>query len=452
MLILDQNTLIAVICSITFLMGILMLHFAKNNPSISGPSLWSSGSFSILLGIAFYFSYPQSAVMVVFASTSVILGVSLFFAGIRSFNRRKTNVWLILAFPLVQFIEAAIFFSVWSLPYLRIALFSSINTILAVLIIREFLRPVSQPYRIAYRSGFFVFLVFGLTSFARVTFALILKPQLIQEMAHVNVVLFFLYCLITVLLLFVFVLMINIELTERLNDKIASQQKFHSIIAHDLIGPVGSISQMLNEINGSGIESEEDRNSILKDLELLSKATYHLLQNLLLWSRNQLDRLSPTIITFDLNMVILRNIELQRQVSKTKNISIVYTENPGLMCYADDRMIDTVIRNLLSNAIKFTHSKGEIVVESENSGVEVQVKIKDSGVGMNESTLNNLFVTHRVLKAGTGGDMGTGLGLMLCKEFVEQNGGSLKVYSRENIGTEIVIILPAGQQTQPNMA
>lgn len=431
------------VSSITLLMGILMLHFAKNNPSIAGPSFWSSGSFSVVLGIVLFVFFPRSAGMKIVASSIVILGISLYFAGIRSFNKRKINYWLILGIPVAEFVQASLFFSVWPVPYLRIALFSFAVVILAMLIVREYIRPVTKSYRNVYRLGAFVFLILGLASLSKVIFTFVFKPELMMELETVNVALFYVYCLILPILLFVFVLMISIELTERLNEKITSQQEFHSIISHDLIGPVGSISQMLRQINEPENIPEQDRNSILIELEKMSNLTYHLLQNLLLWSRNQLNGLSPTIQTFDLNKVLLQNIELHHHVSKTKNISIFYTENPGLMCWADERMVDTVIRNLLSNAIKFTHPEGKIRVECENAGSNVQIKISDSGIGMSESTLKHLFVNHnQVIKAGTGGDKGTGLGLVLCKHFVEENRGSLKVSSRENVGTEVLVTLP----------
>ncbi|MFY9154478.1 MAG: HAMP domain-containing sensor histidine kinase [Prolixibacteraceae bacterium] len=295
----------------------------------------------------------------------------------------------------------------------------------------------------AYRIGAVLFIIYGLTSLSRVFFAFVFKPQLMVEMEPVNVVLFFIFCLSQPLLLFAFMLMVNLELTERLNEKIASQQKFYSIISHDLIGPVGSISQMLGMVNEPVSLTEKERNYMLKELEKMSDLTYHLLKNLLLWSRNQLNGILPTINSFDLNKVILQNVELQRYVSKLKQISILYSEYPGLMCRADEQMIDTVIRNLISNAIKFSYPEGEIVVECLLAGPNVQVKISDSGIGMSESTLKNLFVNHElVVKTGTGGEHGTGLGLMLCKNFVEDNFGSLKVVSSENVGTEVLVTLP----------
>ena len=107
-------------------------------------------------------------------------------------------------------------------------------------------------------------------------------------------------------------------------------------------------------------------------------------------------------------------------------------------------MIDTVIRNLISNAVKFTKTGGEIKIACDNTGMNLLVKISDNGVGMSKDVQNNLFKFNgSVTNTGTGGEKGTGLGLYLCKEFVEENNGSLIVRSHENIGTEVIVSLPA---------
>ena len=430
--------------AIALIMGVLMLHFAKNNPTVGGALFWSSGSFSIGLGIFFFLFLSHLILVKVISSAAIVLGISLYLAGVRSFNGRKFDYWLILGIPLFELIQWMIFSFVYPLPYMRIVFHFLSNAFLAALIIREFLRPASKSLKRIYRLGMVLFSIYGLTSLSRVVVAFFMRTELVLEQEPVNVVLFFLFCLMQPLVMFTFILMITSELTDRLNEKINGQQKFYSIIAHDIIGPVGSISQMLSMINNPEVVKEEERNYLLKELEEMSNLTYHLIKNLLLWSRSQLNSISPTIQDFDLNEIVLQNVELQRYVSKLKGISILYTENRELKCKADKRMIDTVIRNLLSNAIKFSRHESEIVVACENSGSNVQIKIRDSGVGMSESTLKHLFVNQDMaVKTGTGGERGTGLGLILCKNFVEDNFGSLKVFSQESVGTEVLVTLPA---------
>jgi len=440
---LDQKTLLVVFVAITLMMGILMLHFAKNNPTIGGPLFWSLGSFSIGLGSFFFVFLSDLVIVKVISSSAIVLGVSLYLAGVRSFNRKKINYWIILGIPLFELIQGAIFFLVYPLPYMRMAFYFLSNALLAALIMREFSRPASKSLKRIYWLGLALFSIYALSSLSRVVFAFFIQDVLVMEQERVNVVLFFLFCLTQPLVMFTFVLMITSELTDRLNEKIEGQQKIYSIISHDIIGPVGSISQMLSLINKPENVNEEERVYLLNELEEASHLTHHLIKNLLLWSRSQMNKISPTIQDFDLNKIVLQNVELQRYVSKLKGVSILYAENPDLKCRADEQMVDTVIRNLISNSIKFSRPQSEIVVTCENTGPNVQIKISDSGVGMSEATLNNLFVNQDLaIKTGTSGEKGTGLGLMLCKNFVEDNFGSLKVFSRENIGTEVLVTLP----------
>jgi len=447
MQLLDQKTLLIVVCSITFLMGILMLHFRKNNPLIVGPSYWSLGSFLIVLGVLFFLFYPEveSFAVLVLASTIIIMGISFYFAGMQAFNGKKVNFVLVFGIPVFEFIQAVFFYSVTPVPWIRMTLYSSINVLLAILIIREFIRPPSKSYHIAYFSGLIVFVIFGLTSLSRAVFAAFYQPVVALGPGKVNVILFFFHNITQTLLLFVFVLMISVRLTESLNKKIANQQKFFSIVAHDLNGPVGSISEILSFVNANSDFPEIQKNELLKELEKTSRSTHELLQNLLFWSMKQMDGLRPVIEKFDLNEMIEKSLVLLRHISKTKNISIEFTPAGELYCIGDVRMIEIVIRNLVSNSIKFSHSGGKISIYCEKSETEIRIKISDNGIGMNKETLKGLLDSKKKMsKTGTLGERGTGLGLMLCRDFVEENKGTMHIQSQENIGTEVVLSFISG--------
>ena len=444
---LDQKTLLVVVVSITFLMGILMFHFKRNNPSISGPSFWSNGSFLIAFGTVMYLIYPQteSYLVLVVSSTITILGITFYVAGFQLFNGKKISYWILLGIPLAELIQATLFYSIVPVPYLRMAGYSLMNALIGIVMIREFMRPVAKIYRVAYYSGILVFIIYSLTSLVRMVFALYYQPKVSLDLGNANVILFFFHSITQTLLLFVFVLLIGIRLTEELNKKIADQQKFFSIIAHDLNGPVGSIAQILGYVNETEDFPEKEKTVLLNELEKMSQSTYHLLQNLLFWSRKQLDGLSPVIQKFDLNKVIEDNLVLLRHLSRTKKITIDYTPAETLYCMGDERMIDTVIRNLVSNSIKFTHTEGKITIDCQKEESMIRIRIVDNGIGMNEKTRKNLFsFKETTSKSGTGGEGGTGFGLMLCKDFVEENKGSISIHSEENKGTEIVLTFMAG--------
>ena len=448
---LDQKTLLLVVTVITLLIGILMLHFVKNNPSIPGPLYWSAGSFFISVATGVYLFYPQveSYFVLVFGGTSAVLGLSLYFAGIQAFNQVKLNYWLILAFPLFELLQGTFFYLVIPMPYMRITLYSIINVLISLFVIREFLRAVSKPYINAYFAGILVFIVFTIIHLIRSYFAFSYRIELTKDLGNVNANLFFFNAITQTILLFVFVLMISIRLSEKLNEKIADQQTLFSIIGHDLTGHIGSISQLLGLINEPGNFDKKHQKYILKDLEKMSVSSFSLLQNLLLWSKNNLQGINLNIQKFNLNKLIEDNLSLMSQSINMKNIKIDCDAITGLQCRGDEQMINTVIRNVISNAIKFTRNEGKISIVCENAGQNIRIKISDNGIGMSEETRLKLFDFHEtVSETGTSGEKGTGLGLMLCKEFVEANHGSIRIKSQKNLGTEVIIELPADYSEQ----
>jgi signal transduction histidine kinase len=322
--------------------------------------------------------------------------------------------------------------------------FSMICTIGSLLIVVELLKPVQKNFRVAFWLCSLVFGISAMTSLFRIIYIFLYLPGEALVPTPANQLFYFMLNVTQALLLFSFLLLISLKIAERLEMKVQAQRKFFSVIAHDLSGPVCTVSQMLELANNDDDLDEVRRKYIYKEVEKLSESTYHLLQNLLLWSRNQLEDLAPVIRKFDLNIVLLENIDFLRQMAVSKGITIQYEPTADLLCMADSRMIDTVVRNLVSNAIKYTNSGGKVTISCEKDGKFMLVKIADNGVGMNEVVQNNLFkFNDSVTKIGTGGERGTGLGLYLCKEFIEENNGSMVIQSQLNVGTEVVVSLPA---------
>jgi two-component system sensor histidine kinase/response regulator len=321
--------------------------------------------------------------------------------------------------------------------------YSVVSVLTCLLAISELVKPVAKPYRLAFGLCTVVFIISALTSIFRIVVIIMSRPGIPYAPTNANLTFYFFINLTQALLLFSFVLLISTKIAERLKKKVDDQRKFYSIIAHDLSGPVGMINAMLNMANQDCELEEKQKKQIYTEVENLSASTHHLLQNLLYWSRNQLEDLRPYIRKFDLNKAILENIEFLKQIAKSKHITIVYNPETDLFCHVDGRMIDTVLRNLISNAIKFSYSGGTIEISAEKSEM-LSIRVKDNGVGMSEDVLRNLFVSkENGTTSGTVGEKGTGLGLMLCKEFVEGNKGSITVVSEKGVGTEVVVKLPA---------
>jgi ligand-binding sensor domain-containing protein/signal transduction histidine kinase len=230
---------------------------------------------------------------------------------------------------------------------------------------------------------------------------------------------------------------------EDLKKSNATKDKLFSIIAHDLKNPFNSILGFTNLISTRWDQIETGKKKLMvESVHNSARNIYKLLENLLLWSRSQMDNIKFTpenILLYDL---VRDNINLFSNLIEQKNISVKLNIPNDLFCYADNEMIKTVIRNLLNNAIKFTE-EGTIIFSSEIDNDVVKVSIRDTGVGIEEDKLNNLFeVKQSKSTSGTRGEEGTGLGLIICKEFILKNNGHIYATSKINKGTTVAFTLP----------
>lgn len=235
-----------------------------------------------------------------------------------------------------------------------------------------------------------------------------------------------------------------LERNQELEELNASKNKFHSIIAHDLRGPFNSIKG-LSEIlsNDAKSLSKEEIQKYSSLLFVSSKNTCKLLENLLDWSRVQAGDFSFNPESIDLDFMIKEIITLNQQTAQNKNIGINYISADSSEVYVDRNMINTVIRNLVSNGLKFTPKNGKITIKAKKVGKSTEVEVIDSGVGMSEEVLRKIFMeSEKVTNPGTENEKGTGLGLMLCKEFVEKHGGGIQVTSEIDKGSNFKFNIP----------
>jgi len=233
------------------------------------------------------------------------------------------------------------------------------------------------------------------------------------------------------------------ETEEQLKRLLTTKDKLFSIISHDLRGPIGSFMQVI-ELLTSDIEITQDvQDSLLLELKDMSKNTFYLLENLLNWSRSQRSEIvyNPRFII--VNELIKENILLLTNTARQKSITLQFEADANYSAYVDYDMINLVIRNILSNGIKFTRSKGLIVIHISEQNGFVEVEITDNGVGMSQDVADKLFTDNNFHSTyGTGNEKGSGLGLVLCKDFVQRNGGFIKVESVLDKGSRFIFTLP----------
>ena len=230
----------------------------------------------------------------------------------------------------------------------------------------------------------------------------------------------------------------------KLGELIATKDKLFSIIAHDLRSPFNSILGFL-ELLIENVKNYEvaDVEKYLGIINLSAKNTLVLLDNLLNWAKSQTGQIIFKPEKIVLSSLIQEIFELLNPSAKNKNIVLNHIQSEEIIVFADLNMIKTVLRNLISNAIKFTNSNGKINVYGLQNDKFIEIAVSDNGVGMNEETQNELFrlETNETSK-GTANEKGSGLGLILCKEFVEKHGGKIWVKSELGKGSVFKFTLP----------
>lgn len=231
---------------------------------------------------------------------------------------------------------------------------------------------------------------------------------------------------------------IEVEKVDELNKV---KDKLFSIISHDLRGPIVSLKGILSLLNKGAI-SQEEFNHLSRNLENDLNSSSNLLDNLLAWSKSQLDgiELNKTNLNLLLEVTALENL-FQTQL-KAKAISLEVSINQDLNILADRETIQIAIRNILSNAIKFTPHGGKIVVDANKINGDIEIKISDSGVGIAKEKLKDLFKLNKMTLIGSSSASGAGIGLLLVKEFIELNDGSVNVESSLGHGTTFFIRFP----------
>lgn len=234
------------------------------------------------------------------------------------------------------------------------------------------------------------------------------------------------------------------ESEERLKELNAAKDKFFNIIAHDLRAPIsGLISMTKTLIENSDILTPEETKELLTELLDYANQSFNLLENLLQWSRSQTGTIPFKPEDTDLYEIALSSVVINEPNAKQKGISISNLVPEGSISFVDRNMITTVVRNLISNAIKFTNPGGEIQISLKDNPDDYELIVADNGVGMDSEKLSKLFkIGENISTPGTAHEKGSGLGLILVKEFVEKNGGSIRVESEVGKGTRFFIKLP----------
>ena len=234
------------------------------------------------------------------------------------------------------------------------------------------------------------------------------------------------------------------ESEQRLKELNATKDRLFSIIGHDLRGPIGGFKSLIQLlISGYDLSNSKQLLEILKVIHKTANSTYDLLENLLEWAKSQQNEIVFNPEKIELKDLVFNIMNLFSEVILNKEINIVNEIPDDQFLVADKNMLSTVLRNLISNAIKFTPNGKSIKISVANIGDNIKISVQDEGTGIQEEDLPKLFNSLSPLSSyGTQGEKGSGLGLLLCKDFIERHTGIIEVNSIWDKGSTFSFTLP----------
>lgn len=228
----------------------------------------------------------------------------------------------------------------------------------------------------------------------------------------------------------------------------ADKDIFMSILAHDLISPFNLILGYLDILANNLRKYEMD--IIEKQIKIVNNSAqnaFYLLEDILMWARSQSGKLSFEPREYNFKISCDKVVETLKPNANIKSITINVIETEKIIVFADSNMLNTILRNLISNAIKFTNNGGNINIYAKQNTSFITISVSDNGIGMDHEVLSKLFnITEMYSTIGTANEKGTGLGLLICKEFVEKHGGKIWVESELGKGSEFKFTLPLNRE------
>jgi signal transduction histidine kinase/tetratricopeptide (TPR) repeat protein len=245
----------------------------------------------------------------------------------------------------------------------------------------------------------------------------------------------------------------ELNLLNNLNAKILDQKQkleeaneiktqLFSIVSHDFKSPLASLNMFLTLLESGDLDDSEIKMLTHEIMERMN-ITFSFIDNLLGWAQSQLKGYKPVPVKANLYDIVESSFNLYNQQAEVKKIVFRNNLSPAEKVIADDNMLRLVIRNLISNAIKYSNTGGSVTIDSQKINSEIIISVADTGVGISSEILAKLFTSQRVNTVGTSNEPGTGLGLILCKDFIEKNGGRIWVDSTTGKGSVFSFSIPA---------
>ena len=407
-----------------------------------GPGWWVLWCASAVLGFIFMLTRqigPIEKISILGQNTMLLLGSIFLYIGIMRFLGKRERLKALIFIFIIYFVILFYFLYIEDSIRIRTILIWLTSALIAFISARDLHLYKTKALELSANICISTFVLHGLFSATKVVILLNGGEILnFASQSFLNLSSYFNLLIVTVFWTFAMIMMINQKLT-------SEKDKFFSIIAHDLKNPISTFLG-LTEIMAEDLPklSQNETIQIVDKMKESARNLYGLLENLLEWSMmNQgLSRFNP--YQFALYPEIFECVMNYSDTAHKKNISVTNNISSHEMVYADQNMLRSLIRNLLSNALKFTPEGGNITISAETTPKRCTIiTIRDSGIGMSDIIKNSLFkIGFNTARTGTNGELSSGLGLLLCREFVFKHDGEIWVVSKEGDGSTFYVKLP----------
>ena len=458
----DIRTIILIIGIFRLIMILVFSYQYLAARSVNGPGWWLAWSVAetasslvmLLRGVS-----ELLPVAILLQNPIIVAGSVFILIGVLSFFEKKISPRTILAWFSLYYILHIIFYLIVDDSNIRtILLYLGLLTT-TVLSLAVLFRNKTRSIAMTVNALSIILSLHGMIFIFRIIMILAgIESQTMFFSSPVNFVIYFDALIVGLLLAFGFIILVNQRLNneivlagEKLKQLNAEKDKFLSIVAHDLSSPFNvilGITDLMTEKNTRMTTEEYRKNAML--LNSSARNTFNLLQNLLQWSKLERGLMPFNPSDYKLVRLVNQILATVEESARAKKIKIINDISDDIIIYTDAAAFGTILRNLVLNAVKFTTAGGKITISSGNSdGKIVEISVKDTGIGMSREILINLFrIDSQINRQGTDGELSTGLGLIICKEFVEKGSGRIWATSEEGKGSEFCFTVPLSAEKQ----
>ena len=446
----NLSTSFSILTISKLLLAILLFYLKFKIPSLKAIGYWALSCFLSALSTFVFSEFPYPASVAVdfvysFLFNVLLIGGECFFlAGLWSFKNKSINRPVLWGFLLATTINSIVFSFFFPVLWIRLSINACLMFVLCFINALELWSNPRKSLNSLFKWSSFLYFFYAASQLLRFVAGVFFRPVNPLGNSTITIYLHFILGICIEILAYNLILIIMTYLNDEINEQLKAKNKLYAVIAHDIRNPLGNLSNYVSIFKQSHDEWDDIKvKSWIDDMDKMTSNSRILLENLLNWSKSQLNEIivQPRINT--LNQIINNVVVSLKPMVDNKKIRLLIQVKPETKAYFDADMIALVIRNLCTNAIKFTPANGTITISAITLSDKIEVAVNDDGIGIEKSKLTLIFDSEANFSSyGTNGEKGSGFGLPLCKEFVELNNGKIIVNSTMNVGSCFAFTLP----------